>query len=186
MSTNDVPGHKDYNNDQLACGAWAEHNDGSMIFVESTEGSRVIYSVFDMAHDPPIEYRDAMPEASFKSTYSWEAGQSKKKLNEKWTWHDKTPFPWDRIIKQFKDGPKAASAEDTTTAAERIMASRQRHANAAQRVADELNLRGEELDKGNLEHRFDKVLEGAVEFVEHIFGAAKRAARRGRDRDLRD
>lgn len=180
MSTNDVPGAKDYNNDALAMGAWAEHADGSLMLVESTEANRVIYSVFDMARDPPIEYRDAMPEASFKTTYSWEAGSTKKKLNEKWTWHDKTPFPWDRIIKHFKDGPKSAAADHTTTAAERIMASRDRHATAAQRVADELHLKGEELDRSNFEDRMERVLDAAKGFVDHLFGAAKRAADRGR------
>ncbi len=169
MSTNDVPGYKDENRDELACGAWAEHDDGSMIFVESTEINRVIYSVFDMAHDPPIEYRDAMPEASFKKTYSWPGSK------DKWTWHDKTPFPWDRIIKQFKDGPKPAAADHSITAAERIRTSRERHSTAAQRVADELRLRGEELDHSDFEDRMERVLGKVAGMFERIVGAAERA-----------
>src|SRR5262245_2443793 len=116
MSTNDVPGANPANNDELAMGCWAEHDDGSLIFVESTEANRVIYSIFDLAKEPPIEYRDAMPESSFKKTFSWKTGAF-----EKWTWHDKTPFPWDRIIENgFADGEKPVSADHTLTAAERV------------------------------------------------------------------
>lgn len=169
MSTNDVPGHDPRNHDELAMGAWAQHDDDSLILVESTEASRVIYSVFDMAHDPPIEYRDAMPEASFKKTYSWPGSK------DKWTWHDKTPFPWEKIIKQFKDGPKSAAADHITTAAERIRTSRERHSTAAQRVADELRLRGQELDRSDFEDRMERVLGKVAGMFERIVAAAGRA-----------
>jgi hypothetical protein len=62
MSTQDVPGHGSAKSDTLAMGVWGEHNDGSLLFVESTEGGRVIYSIFDMAQMPIVEYRDAMPD----------------------------------------------------------------------------------------------------------------------------
>ena len=55
MSTNDVPGANPANRDELAMGAWAEHADGSLIFVESTEGGTCIYEVFDLSerqHQP--------------------------------------------------------------------------------------------------------------------------------------
>ena len=115
MSTNDVPGHKKSNNDELAMGCWAEHDDGSLIFVESFEAARVIFSVFDISKDPPIEYRDSMPEGTFKTRFSWPDSL------DKWTWHDKTPFPWNRIIKQgFPDGARLPSADHILTAAERV------------------------------------------------------------------
>lgn len=137
MSTNDVPGAKVANNDELAMGCWAEHDDGSMLFVESTESDRVIYSIFDMDKEPIIEYRDAMPERMFKSQFSWNPSNP---ASVKWTWHDKTPFPWDRVIKAgVADGPRHASAEDTLTAAER--------------VAKSLRLRGRELDEDEIRHR---------------------------------
>jgi hypothetical protein len=183
MSTNDVPGYKEENRDDLHATCWAEHEDGSLIFVESTEANRVIYSIFDMAHDPPIEYRDAMPEVSFKSTFSWDPAATKKtkKLNEKWTWHDKTPFPWDRIIKGGgTDGPRYAAAEHITTAAERIRTSRERHSTAAQRVADELRLRGEELDRSDFEDRMETVLGRVAGMFERIVGAAERAGNKFR------
>jgi hypothetical protein len=133
MSTNDVPGFRAANNDVLACGCWAEHEDGSLIFVESTETNRVIYSIFDMAKKPPVEYRDAMTEAAFKRQFSWspdDDDDDDEILSRTiWTWHDKTPFPWDRVIKAgATDGGRMAFAEHTL--------------NAAERVAESLKLRG--------------------------------------------
>lgn len=136
MSTNDVPGYKLENKDELKMGCWAEHDDGSLIFIESVENHRVIYSIFDMAKEPIVEYRDAMPEADFKVAFSWsDADKKYKPANDKvpqikWTWHDKTRFPWERVIKEgAKDGMRFASASDLRTAAER--------------VADSLKLRAE-------------------------------------------
>lgn len=142
MSTNDVPGANPANNDQLALGCWAEHQDTSLMFVESTEGGRVIYSMFDMLKAPPVEYRDAMPEATFKKTFSWKL-DGKGSL-EKWTWHDKTAFPWDRVIKAgASDGGRVAFAEHQLSAAER--------------VADSLKLRGQAI-AADLGHRADSVV----------------------------
>src|SRR5258707_185740 len=122
MSTHDVPGSNPANNDELGMGCWAEHDDGSLVFVESTEGDRVIYSMFDMARTPPVEYRDAMAQPVFEKTFGRESDAGP------WTWHDKTLFPWDRVIKAgFPDGARSPSAEHTMT--------------AAQRVADSLQLR---------------------------------------------
>ena len=137
MSTHDVPGAKAANADVLAMGAWAEHEDGSLILVESVEAGRVVYSIFDVSPDPPVEYRDAMPEAGFKTRFSWVPDDGKKKakgkknddLNIKWTWHDKTPFPWDRVMRDFPAGQRHVQVEDQL--------------NAAQRVAQSLQLRAE-------------------------------------------
>jgi len=123
MSTHDVPGAKKVNNDVLAMGCWAEHADGSMIFVESTEGGRVIYSVFDISKNPPVEFRDSMPEKGFKDHFSW---NPKDPNSEKWLWKDKTPFPWDRIIKEgVPDGVRHACAHDLITSAERVAQKRE-------------------------------------------------------------
>lgn len=122
MSTNDVPGAKASNNDELCMGCWAEHDDGSLIFVENTEGGRVIYVIFDVAVDPPVEYRDAMSEGAFKKKFSWD-GKGKK---DKWVWHDKTPFPWDRIIDAgARSGVGHVSADHLETAAGRVAKSRE-------------------------------------------------------------
>jgi hypothetical protein len=136
MSTNDVPGAKSINNDTLHMGCWAEHEDGSLIFVEANEGGKVVYSIFDMQEEPIIEYRDAMLEKDFKPQFSWNGS------NIKWTWHDKTPFPWDRIIKHgAKDGMKFPSAYAQLS--------------AAARVAKSIKARGSIVDPTDYEHLTD-------------------------------
>jgi hypothetical protein len=136
MSTNDVPGAKSSNNDSLHMGCWAEHDDESLIFVEANEGSRVVYSIFDMAEDPIIEYRDAMIETDFKSQFSFKGN------NIKWTWHDKTPFPWDKIIKNgARGGVKYPSAYDQLS--------------AAAKVAKSIKARGTPVDPTDYEHLAD-------------------------------
>jgi hypothetical protein len=141
MSTNDVPGANPANNDKLSALCWAEHEDGSLILVQSTENNRVIYSVFDMSKNPIIEYRDAMPIESFNKTYSWNPKAKDKAI--KWTWHDKTTFPWDKVIKAgFADGPRLASAHDIKTAAERI--------------AENLQMKGDAIRKEDYAHRTDQ------------------------------
>jgi len=149
MSTNDVPGANPANRDVLAMGCWAEHEDGSLMFVESTEAGRVIYSMFDMAKTPPVEYRDAIPEDTFKKNFSWVPAVSSKSTGPvagvKWTWHDKTPFPWDRVIKAgAMDGTRDAFAEHTMSAAERVAESLKLRGSA---VARDLRHRGETVTK---------------------------------------
>lgn len=117
MATHDVPGANAANHDQLAMGCWAEHDDGSLLFVESTEGKSVVFSMFDLTQDPIVEFRDRLREKDFKEKFSWKPGSKK----EKWTWHDKTPFDWDRVIKAgAKDGVRHACAHDQLSAAARV------------------------------------------------------------------
>lgn len=173
MSTNDVPGARPENHDVLAMGCWAEHEDGSLIFVEGTEQAKVIYSVFDMSKEPPFEYRDAMPETTFKRTYSWDP-KGKKPTNEKWTWHDKTPFPWERIVQNFADGSRYPSAGHVATAAERIRQTRTRHeeeSTAASRVADALHLEGRALDERRFEDRVERMFGRMEDIWSRIAGA---------------
>ncbi len=151
MSTNDVPGYNPKNADVLAMGCWGESPDGSLMFVEGVENGRVIYSMFDAAFTPVVEYRDAMPEKEFKTVFSWNSDRApvKGKPSDKvpatiqWTWHDKTPFPWDRVIKKgAKDGARFASASD--------------HLSDAQRVADSLALRGQKFSETQAAHMAPK------------------------------
>lgn len=125
MGTHDVPSHKSAAADELMMGCWSEHKDGSLILVESTEGGRVVYSIFDMEKSPIVEYRDAMAEGAFKVAFSWDP---KDPNSQKWLWHNRTLFPWDRIIKAGgKDGVKHASADEQLNAAERVRRSREIH-----------------------------------------------------------
>lgn len=137
MSTNDVPGANPVNNDELAMGCWAEHTDGSLIFVESTEADRVVYSIFDMSRTPPVEYRDAMPLDTFEVRFGYDGDEGP------WTWHDKTPFDWNRVIQAgVPDGVRAAFADHTLS--------------AARRVADSLRLRGDGITRDH-RHRTETV-----------------------------
>jgi len=142
MAEHDVPGANPANGDALKMGCWAEHEDGSLIFVEGTE-NMIVFSIFDMSKTDPIEYRHAMAEVSFKTTFSWKP----KSKGEKWLWHDKTPFPWDKVIKKgFTDGVRLASASAVLSAAER--------------VAESLKLRGAKFDSENIAHRTTDTREG--------------------------
>jgi len=142
MSTQDVPGHGSASNDELAMGVWGEHNDGSLLFVESTEGGKIIYSIFDMAQEPVVEYRDAMPEKGFKEAFSF--GSKNSKVDNGWVFHDKTPFPWDKVMSNgAKDGVRYASAEDQL--------------NAAQRVAESMKLRSSVFNEDKWSHLLDQV-----------------------------
>lgn len=154
MSTNDVPGANPVNADKLGVGCWAEHEDGSLIFVESTEGGRVIYSVFDTSEKPVIEYRDSMAEGAFKKQFSWMPSDGSTK--DKWTWHDKSPFPWDRIIKKgARDGRRDVSAEETLTAAARIRKSREIR-------------RGHPVDEAEVETRVDSLRGKAKSIIKQL------------------
>lgn len=155
MSTNDVPGANPKNADILAMGGWAEHDDGSLIFVESVEAGSVIYSIFDVV-DPPVEYRDAMPEKGFKDRFSWTSAKDKK---DKWTWHDKTPFPWDRVMGNFPSGAKHVNADYEIS--------------AAQRVAESLNLRAGDIrerqwENPTMQRAANKIMEGIKDAIETL------------------
>jgi len=159
MSTNDVPGAKAANNDALAMGCWAEHADGSLILVQSTEGKRVIYEVFDLS-DPKhvVDYRDSMSEKAFKTHFSW------KGKGDKWTWHDKTPFPWDRMIKAgVKDGPRAVSATAQLTAAKRVAKSR--------------GIKGKKLKTKDIEHMVERVGKAGHDIVSTLQEAIRSLGR---------
>lgn len=142
MSTQDVPGYGSAKSDRLAMGHWAEHDDGSLLLVESTEGGRVVYVMFDMVQKPPVEYRDAMPQEGFERTFSWTSPD--KQVASPWSWHDKTPFPWEKIIEYgFPAGQKQPSANAILS--------------AARRVAESLGLRKRNLDPKNYDHLRDQV-----------------------------
>lgn len=174
MSTNDVPGFNASNGDTLKMGCWAEStraNDESLIFVQSVENGRVIFSIFDLTKKPVLEYRDAMPEPDFKSFFSWQAGVTKP--GGEWTWHDKTRFPWEKVIKGgAQDGLKYASAEDQISAAEE--------------VKQHLKMRAEKVDLDKAKARSERIEPGrhsAEAILAKIGRALDSAIGTGRPRD---
>lgn len=170
MSTNDVPGANPVNNDELKMGCWAEHEDGSLLFVQGTENDTVIYSMFDTSKQPLIEWRDMMPIGDFEIMFSCTAKDIHKTVSdskgrsiqkEQWTWHDKTAFPWDRVIKAgAQSGARFASAADVMSVAERI--------------GKDLRLRGERVNADQITHRTDQTRSSSFKqaikkFIDDVF-----------------
>lgn len=131
MSTNDVPGANPANKDKLSRGSWAEHEDGSMIYVlDIDENGRVIANMYDFK-DPekPVFYPLAMSTKDFNETFSFNPKGAKKKkdiADIKWTWHDKTPFDWNKVMLIIQTPePQAANVSHTLSAAARIAQSLQ-------------------------------------------------------------
>jgi hypothetical protein len=155
MSTQDVPGANQANADKLAAGCWAEHTDGSLIYVKGTENDMVIYEIYDVAVDPPVSYTDAMPRDGFMKQFSVPpVGKSKIP----WTWHDKTAFPWDRVMKDIKrPHPAVSRAKDMLS--------------AAARVAESLKLRGRKIDEMDIGPRTEHSAKRGMAVLERIAAA---------------
>ena len=102
MATSDVPGANRANQDELAAGCWAEHDDGSLILVNAVSDDRVIFEIFDPAGKAGESVRDEYPVEQFKVDFSWPAN------GDKWVWHDKTPFPYERIMTDRSKSDTAA------------------------------------------------------------------------------
>lgn len=136
MATQDVPGANPANADTLHAGCWCQHEDGSLLYVKGAENDQVIYELYDLAQDPPVYYQDAMRKEAFKKAFSHPpVGNSK----EKWIWHDKLAFPWNKVMKTFdKPRPVHADVHDTLS--------------AAARVAESLRLRAQELKSEETSH----------------------------------
>jgi len=152
MSTHDVPGANKANSDVLAAGCWAAHDDGSLLYVKGTENDQVVYELYDLAQDPPVYYQDAMREDAFKKAFSFPpVGTS----SEKFQWHDKSPFPWHRVMKTFnKPVPTHADVHDTLS--------------AAARVAESLRLRAQRITEEELGPRAETVRKKGRSIMERI------------------
>lgn len=148
MATNDVPGYNPTNSDTLHDRCWAEsseQNDESLIYVMSVENGKVVFIVYDLKPGAPaLHFMDSMHEADFKKFFSWDPKSGKQ---TKWTWHDKTPFPVDRIMRyEQPHGQSPAFASD--------------HMSAAQRVADRLQKRFADVDFDAIRHRAPRTSDG--------------------------
>lgn len=158
MSTHDVPGANPKNQDVLAAGCWAEHDDGSLIFVEGNEGGTVVFSMFDLAVQLPVEYRKAMHEQAFKDMFSWKPSDPD---SEQWTWHDKTAFPWERVMADFPEGAKPVSADDQISAARRVAESLEARAGA---------VRERHYARPTLQEAATKIMEGISDAIGALRG----------------
>lgn len=175
MSTTDVPGANPANGDALKMGCWAESPaKDALLFVVSTENGRVIFSMFDLAKQPVVEYRDAMSEDEFKRRFTAAKPGGRGRSGIAWIWHDKTPFPWDTVIKQgSQDGARPASAADTIAAGEAVRESTDRiysdQRSTAERVAEDLHLRGVEILDDEVRNRARRSTPRAMqEFVREM------------------
>ena len=153
MATNDVPGANPANADELRTGCWSEHKDGSLLFVKGVENGQVIYELYDLAQSPPVYYQDAMRKEAFEKQFSRPPTGTSK---EGFVWHDKTPFPWSRVMKTFdKPRPIHADVHDTLS--------------AAARVAESLRLRAQKLQPEDVEPRQETVVpKGGRSIVQRI------------------
>ena len=118
MSTIDCPGANPVNNDKLSRGCWAEHKDSSLIFVKDIdENDRVIFEMYDLT-DPkdPVYYPHAMSKTDFEKQFSYKS----KVQDVKWTWHDKTPFVWDKVMRIISNPVPARPAEAQISAAKKV------------------------------------------------------------------
>jgi len=152
MSQQDVPGANSANKDILAAACWAEHEDGSLLYVKGTENGQVVYELYDVSQDPVMNYQDAMREGAFKTQFSFPpVGTS----SEKWTWHDKTPFPWDRVMKHINTPtPRHADVHDQLS--------------AAARVAESLRLKGQKLKEEAVEHMTERSANRGVAIIDRL------------------
>lgn len=166
MATYSVPGADPVNRDELHVGCWGEHEDGSLILVQGVENDRVVYSMFDVRKNPTsgdvidvIEYRDAMPSDGFKRHFSV-SGTKPSEL--KWLWHDKTEFPWNRVIRMgATHGTKPVFVTDQLS--------------AAQKVAESLTLRGSPINPDEYRHFLDQFgTTGAKRIIQGLQAAIDR------------
>ena len=155
MATNDVPGANPVNADKLSRGCWAEHDDGSLIFVKDIdENDRVIFEMYDVGTGgDPVYYPHAMTKLDFENQFS-SFGAKKDKTKKdtiKWTWHDKTPFPWEKVMKIVKSPLPGMSATDTIS--------------AAKRIAESLKARSSFLDEDHVDQVRDDASKGKTRFA---------------------
>jgi hypothetical protein len=139
MGSHDVPGANKANVDELNIGCWAEHQDKSLLYVKGIEGDTVVFELYDTMHTPPTVYTHALPTVAFKKQFSYPPTGTSK---ERWLWHDKTTFPWDRVMATIgKPKPEFATAEQTIC--------------AAQRIAESLGARAREVSQEGTAHEQD-------------------------------
>jgi hypothetical protein len=159
MATTAVPGADPRNLDDLSVGCWAEDAKGtSLIHVIGHEGGSVIFQLYDLEQDPPLFYQDAMLEKEFKGFFSVPPiGTSEVR----WTWHDKTTFDWNRVMKRLSmKTPNYADVEDQLT--------------ITQKIAQTLGMRGRRLAQEDVTARSGERRDRVVGIMERIADAIEK------------
>lgn len=144
MSTYDVPGANPVNADTIGPKQWAEHPDGSLLYIKGTEGGDVVYEVYDpRGGEYTVRYPHVMPVKEFMQQYSIPPHGISK---EKWIWHDKptSAFPWYRVLGRSSQDPH-----------ERQVVTRDHPPDmtAASRLREALQLRAERVTHEAVQHR---------------------------------
>lgn len=125
MSTTDCPGYGSASFDKLMRGCWAEHEDGSLIYIKDIdENDRVIFELYELKDKVyPVYYQHALAKKDFEKTFSFDPKKKKNdKINLIWSWHNRTPFPWDKVMKYVdRPVPVAANVEDQVSAVAKVV-----------------------------------------------------------------
>lgn len=159
MATDTVPGAKPENADKLARGCWAEHADGSMIYVvDKDENDRIIFMMYDLNLDPPQFWTHAMALKEFEKQFTFDPKGKIPLSDVRWTWHDKTPMPWERVMKVIKSPTPQMSVTDALSAAARLAKSLQaRMGKLDEEHVEALSGQGSERAKASAISVFDKI-----------------------------
>lgn len=153
MATYDVPGANPVHNDELGVGNWAEHNDGSLILINSLNDERVIFSIFDMIKG--VEHRSTMPVDEFNRQFSMNLEKQPGELDDKWLWHDKTEFPWDRL---FDPSDMKLLPDNDASLAVTIERSEVIATSVADRISNKINTQVAKLDPEQVKKKSNGVI----------------------------
>jgi len=161
MSTTAVPGADPKNLDQLDQGCWAEDaGQTSLVHVIGHEHGSVVFQLYDLSETPIIFYQDAMLAKDFKDFFSVPPfGTS----DVTWTWHDKTNFPFDRVMKRFSS--KTSHHADV-----------QDQLSIVQKIAQKLHMTGSRLAKEELTAQVEQQRsrgEAIIEVIGEALGKIK-------------
>jgi hypothetical protein len=96
-----------------------------------------------------MRYVDAMPIESFNRAYSWRPADP---VSVRWVWHDKTGFPWERVLDHAAEDPGHEADHVETVAAEPTEILTPEVRSVAAQLAARLQLIGEELSPEALSH----------------------------------
>lgn len=150
MSTSQVPGYKESNQDELSAGCWAESEDGSRIVVLSYDNNVVFYEIFNVIDNPIVFYHDSMPKKDFMEMFS--------DSPDGWIWHDKKPFPWDTVSGKNSN---LLISDSVNRMVDKINTT-------AEKVAKQRKMRSRPMEKPSLSPLTDKLVGGFKRMIGYL------------------